>query len=716
MRLFTKGRSIAGTILGKAGYNRSGFRAMDRFMLPATFLCLGTGYLLYHYHPVTYSGSGNEGSLLASLLTIGVLFFLLVRTARQKSAVEKKLKTSQFRFDKVYNAGIVGLLFTRLDGVVTQANDSFLSMIGYTADDLKNELVSWKTLTPETYQAVSARAVEQLRTQGFCEPFEKEYIRKDGSAVHVVVASALLDGDDLADAITYIIDISHRHQARLREEELSLYVLKQKEELQRLLMNAPSMISIRRGPELRLEFSNQTAQDYAGTKAHLGLTLRETADKFQVNAGAEILENVYRTGERFTAKAFKLNFNRPESDKPQEAWFDLVVEPLLNELGEIDGVATFGFNVTDMVKTNADLRESERRFRFLADSLPHKIWTCGPDGKANYYNKGWFDYLGAGTFEEVQASIWAAIHPDDLPLAKSLWTKAVATGEDLELEQRFKNAQGNYEWHLTRSYAHKNEAGEVVLWIGSSTNIQEQKTVQETADLLSRKKDEFLGIASHELKTPITSMKASLQVLNSLPDDQFKPEKVKSFVGMATRQVKKLSLIVEELLDVTRLEAGMMSLNFSVFSLRQAVEECLEEIKPAAKDRIFTVLSSGELMVNGDKLRLEQVIFNLLTNAVKYSPQGSEITISLSQDEKIRCSVSDEGIGVPAARQQLIFEKFSRGHDASQKYAGLGLGLFISRQIVRRHDGEIGLTSSPGQGTTAWFELPLIHFRQAPGI
>lgn len=99
---------------------------------------------------------------------------------------------------------------------------------------------------------------------------------------------------------------------------------------------------------------------------------------------------------------------------------------------------------------------------------------------------------------------------------------------------------------------------------------------------------------------------------------------------------------------------------------------------------------------NGDKLRLEQVIFNLLTNAVKYSPQGSKITISLSQDEKIRCSVSDERIGVPAARQQLIFEKFSRGHDASQKYAGLGLGLFISRQIVRRHDGEIGLTSSPG--------------------
>jgi two-component system CheB/CheR fusion protein len=261
---------------------------------------------------------------------------------------------------------------------------------------------------------------------------------------------------------------------------------------------------------------------------------------------------------------------------------------------------------------------------------------------------------------------------------------------------------------LTRCYAQKNTTEEIVLWVGSSTNIQEQKFVQEAADLLSMKKDEFLGIASHELKTPITSMKASLQILNNLLDDDFEPVKVKSFVVMANRQVIKLNSIVDELLDVTRIESGKMALNYTTFSFLESVRDCMEEIKPSAKDKQIVLAPCPNLLVSGDRLRLEQVVINLLTNAVKYSPAGETIDVHITnQLNAVRLTVIDHGIGIPLSRQQLIFEKFSRAHDASQKYAGLGLGLYISMQIVRQHGGKIGVNSEEGKGAAFWFELPL---------
>ena len=247
-----------------------------------------------------------------------------------------------------------------------------------------------------------------------------------------------------------------------------------------------------------------------------------------------------------------------------------------------------------------------------------------------------------------------------------------------------------------------------MLWVGSSTNIQEQKAVQEAADLLSRKKDEFLGIASHELKTPITSIKASLQVLNGLPDQDFEAEKVKSFIAMANRQVKKLNSIVDELLDVTRIESGKMALNNTTFSFLEAVNECIEEIGPLVKERQIQLSPSPDFTITGDRVRLEQVMVNLLTNAVKYSPADGIIEVIIARvNSMVRMTVSDQGIGIASSRQKLIFEKFSRAHDASQKYAGLGLGLFISSQIIRRHGGEIGVESETGRGASFWFELPL---------
>ena len=185
--------------------------------------------------------------------------------------------------------------------------------------------------------------------------------------------------------------------------------------------------------------------------------------KFKVMADSSISQEVYRTGKPYGAKAFHIQLDRFGTGKPEEIWLDMVLEPVYNNEGNIDGVAFFGFDVTELVKANKEVKESENRFRFLADAIPHKVWTSGPDGHATYYNKGWYDYTGKTEFKELNKRIWEIIHPDDLETAKVLWSKAVETGESQELEQRFMDINGEYLWHLTRVNAHKDADGKVIM-------------------------------------------------------------------------------------------------------------------------------------------------------------------------------------------------------------------------------------------------------------
>jgi PAS domain S-box-containing protein len=716
MRLFTHGKIIAGLFLGtkKIKYFANPAKYLTIYLLSLSLFCFGARYVYFIKRQASNTNSDSANVAIAALLLATVLLFQLVKERKKSKTAEKKSEIIQFRFEKIYNGGIVGLLYT-LDGVIIQANDYFLDMIGYSQEDVKQGLVSWKRLTPEDCNAVTDQTVAPLRTQGSCGPFEKEFTCKNGSTIRVMLTSAILHNDDLADAVTYVIDITHKQEARYREEHLNRIILKQKEEFQRLLMNAPAMISLWRGPELRLEFINQLSMNYSGNKDYLGLTLQEIAMKLNMNTDTAIVDQVYQTGERFTAKAFHLRIDRTGNGQMEDVWFDFVLEPLLNENGAIDGVASFSFDVTKMIKANIEIKESEARFRFLADSLPHKIWTSGPDGRPTYHNKGWYDYLQADDFIDLDTAIWNSIHPDELAIAKSKWDKAVINGDDFVLEQRFRNAKGVYQWHLTRCCGHRNEKGEILLWIGSSTNIQDQKEVQDAADVLSKKKDEFLGIASHELKTPITSLKASLQILDNLAEQEFDAKKLKTFVGMANKQVKKLNLIVEDLLDVTKIQSGKMKMSYSEYVLMDSIQDCLDEIRGTLFNRQIIIAGSADIRVSADRVRIEQVINNLLVNAVKYTPVDGQITITTKREHKYaKISIADNGIGIILSRQGLIFEKFSRAHESSQKYAGLGLGLFISSQIVAKHGGEIGVQSEEGKGSIFWFTIPLSQTQAIP--
>jgi signal transduction histidine kinase len=224
---------------------------------------------------------------------------------------------------------------------------------------------------------------------------------------------------------------------------------------------------------------------------------------------------------------------------------------------------------------------------------------------------------------------------------------------------------------------------------------------------LMRQKDEFMSIASHELKTPITSMKANLQLTGRLTAEKPEYTSIAPFVEKANKQVNKLTSLVEDLLDVTRIQAGKLQFNRCDFYLKEVLDDCVEQAKSFSDNHKILVKGDASLKINGDKARIEQVITNLLSNAVKYSPDANEVLLQCEQSNgHVNISVTDFGIGISGDKLPFVFDRFFRAREA-HTFSGLGLGLYISSEIVKRHGGEIGVESAEGKGSTFWLQLPV---------
>jgi chemotaxis family two-component system sensor kinase Cph1 len=229
---------------------------------------------------------------------------------------------------------------------------------------------------------------------------------------------------------------------------------------------------------------------------------------------------------------------------------------------------------------------------------------------------------------------------------------------------------------------------------------------QHVADEMLIKKDEFMSIASHELKTPITSLKASLQVVERMiyKDDALLP--VVPFVGKAVKQVNKLTDIVHELMDVTRIQAGKLELIKTDFNLMEMVKESIEECQVGNKHDVH-IEGDPKLIMHADRNRIEQVLCNFLTNAFKYSPENVPVLISFERRNSslVNVEVTDYGIGISEDKIENIFDRFYRVESSSHYFSGIGLGLYISSEIIKRHNGEIGVESTYGKGSTFWFTV-----------
>ncbi|WP_207420701.1 PAS domain-containing sensor histidine kinase [Desertivirga brevis] len=260
--------------------------------------------------------------------------------------------------------------------------------------------------------------------------------------------------------------------------------------------------------------------------------------------------------------------------------------------------------------------------------------------------------------------------------------------------------------------------GNKVQMLGIDMDITEKSSAEEKLrenefmKMLLEKKDEFMSVASHELKTPITTLKASLQILCRLIE-QHKDENVLLVFAMkANQQVNKVIRLISDLMDNAKIQAGKINLNIDPFLLSEVIDDCIA-FQTGGHEII--VHNNVNEPIEGDKHRIEQVLTNFLSNAIKYSPSGKEIIITANrEDEEVKVKVRDFGIGIPPSKIDHVFDRFFRVDDKSQEFSGLGLGLYISAEIIKKHGGTYGVVSEPGKGSTFWFSIPLKHHSASP--
>lgn len=332
----------------------------------------------------------------------------------------------------------------------------------------------------------------------------------------------------------------------------------------------------------------------------------------------------------------------------------------------------------------------------LLDTIPQQVWTAKADGTIDYVNGIVIRDFALESNSPFGHGWQHYVHPEDVQESTKAWMHSLSNGSEYHVQFRLKMADGQYLWHLGRAVPIL-ENGEVTLWIGTNTNIDLQKKGQE-------QRDEFISIASHELKTPLTSIRAFNQLIARTND----LTKAKSYLQKVDMGTTKLERLINDMLDVSKINAGKLQFNKSVFILNELLRECCENLQLSVSTHRIIFNESEDINVYADRFRMEQVISNLLSNAVKYSPDADVVYVSLKvEQEGVIVAVEDHGIGIDNQELEKLFDRYYRSDNAAQRFGGLGLGLFISSEIIKAHQGTFWMESELGVGTTVYIRIPL---------
>ncbi|MFI5159473.1 MAG: ATP-binding protein, partial [Sphingobacteriales bacterium] len=345
-----------------------------------------------------------------------------------------------------------------------------------------------------------------------------------------------------------------------------------------------------------------------------------------------------------------------------------------------------------------DLSESEVRFRTMAESSGILIAVSDNTRNYIYFNKAWLNLTGKPLADLAGFGWTDLIHPDDKENFMAVYLSSFKVYHPFSVEFRILDDENNYRWLMCNGFPRFTFDHIFVGYVSSSMDITDLK-------MLEQRKDDFISIASHELKTPLTGLKATLQLLDRMKEKPDANSLIKLIV-QANRSMDKISILVNDLLSFSRTMKGAMPLNKSVFKLADMVDKCCNHARIEGK---YDLILSGDkdLQVCADETRIDQVMVNLVNNAVKYAPQSREIFIKIDKlDQEVKVSVKDTGPGIPDDKLPHLFERYYRVSYNGEHYSGLGLGLFISSEIIKRHGGKIGVESVLGEGTTFWFTLP----------
>jgi PAS domain S-box-containing protein len=373
-------------------------------------------------------------------------------------------------------------------------------------------------------------------------------------------------------------------------------------------------------------------------------------------------------------------------------------------------------DITARVEAERALRESELRFRSMADGAPALIWLADGEGRSIWFNQRWLEYTGASSAEMLAASWEQAIHPDDYARAQQTFQQAFARRQPYDIEFRVHRADGRWAWIADTGQPRYGAGGRFEGFISYGWDITERKAAEtaliaakDEAERANRAKSEFLSRMSHELRTPMNAILGFGQLLHSDAAHPLSPPQ-RTRVQEMLRGGNHLLSLINEVLDLARIEAGTLNLSLAPVALDGLVEDCLRLVQPVAQARGIQLQvhrpPGGAGSVMADPTRLRQVLLNLLSNAIKYNREGGTVVLEcVPLADAVRIEVSDNGPGIAPAQQERLFQAFERLDAERSGVEGAGIGLALSKWLVKLMQGEVGVESAPGVGSCFWVRL-----------
>ncbi len=388
-----------------------------------------------------------------------------------------------------------------------------------------------------------------------------------------------------------------------------------------------------------------------------------------------------------------------ETDTPIPGhWIELRIYP--NKLG---GLSCYFSDITERKKAEEALRASEERMRIALEAAKLAAWVWDVNGEIVAWNDQHFYLLGREPEDTkiTPADFMNAIHPEDKQKVADALQLSISKGSVYDLDFRIiRTDNGEVRW--------MHGFGQVIEWHEGApsrmTGVMREITRQKQ---LERQKDDFIGIASHELRTPVTSIKAYTDVLYNIFSES-SDDKAATLVSRLDGQVDRLTNLIKDLLDTSRISEGKLMLQKKTFDLSRLIRETTEMMQYTTKKHRLEISMEALPLIFADEERVGQVLTNLLSNAIKYAPDSEQIDITASIDaNEVLICVKDTGTGLSEAVQEKVFERFYRSAEATHStYPGLGLGLYISTEIAKQHGGSLTVISKSGEGALFCLRLP----------
>jgi PAS domain S-box-containing protein len=637
----------------------------------------------------------NEGRTVASS------FSGIVKEISKEISWIKALEESEIRFRTMVEQAPIAILVSRGEDMVSESvNKSMLELMGKTREEvigkpLIHVIPGIKDHIIETYAQKAYKTGETINLWD-----QRFYVTRNNQKEKVfcnLTFTPLIENDKITGIIRVALDVTEQVEIKNALQNSELLFRKVTTASPNILWITNDVGEITYTNNIWLEWTGKPVENALGL-GWLDLVVDEDREQAKNKFYDDFVNR------RYHHNIFRISHINGEiryvicSGNPQytdQAGFVGYIGACNDITKQIEFEKKLGHK-------NNELNQINNELEFLHGMIPSVIWTANANGIWDYVSLKWKEYCGEIKKHSIHEDWLSKIHFQDYEQIVTFYEKSLQEGLPFEIELRLLSCDNEYRWFLLRAYPYKSNENKIIKWYGIILDIEDRKNFET-------QKDEFIGIASHELKTPVTSLKAYAQVLEAM----FRKngdEKTAEMLSKMDIQINRLSLLISDLLDVTKISSGKLKFNKASYDFNKMVSDVVEELQRTCLKHTLEINLGKVTKVIGDRDRISQVVTNLITNAVKYSPHSNKVLIvtEMLNSGNVKLTVKDYGIGIPADKTTKVFQQFYRVSGSKQHtFPGLGIGLYISSEIIKREGGEIWVDSVLDQGSSFYFTIPL---------